>query len=180
MLRIISGEWGSRRIQTPPGDGTRPTSDRAREGLFSSLALQGGERVLDLFAGSGALGIESLSRGAENAVFCEQDSRAAACIRTNLASLGAESQGRVIEADWTVGCGNLARDGARFDVVFVDPPWAQTAKVGEQLLDLLKPLLAPGAVLVVESASSEPMEVSLRRLREKRYGDTLIRFYESE
>ena len=180
MLRIISGEWGSRRIQTPPGTGTRPTSERAREGLFSSLALQGGENVLDLFAGSGALGIESLSRGADKAVFCDQNSRAAACIRVNIASLGAESRCRVIEADWRVACGNLAREGADFDVVFVDPPWAQTAEVGEQLLSELSPLLAPGATVVIESASAEPMELSLPLLREKRYGDTLIGFYESQ
>lgn len=164
----------------PHGDGTRPTSERAREGLFSSLALQGGERVLDLFAGSGALGIEALSRGAEVAVFAESNSRAAGCIRSNLEALKSGSRGRVVEADWKVVCGNLARDGAQFDVVFVDPPWAETTAVGETLVEVLAPLFAPEAMLVVESASSEPMELSLPLLREKRYGDTLIRFYESK
>ena len=164
----------------PDGDGTRPTSERAREGLFSSLALQGEERVLDLFAGSGALGIEALSRGAEFALFGESNSRAAACVRSNLELLGAGARGRVMEADWKVVCGNLTRDGLLFDVVFVDPPWAETAAVGESLVELIGPILAEGARVVVESSSAEPMELTLPLLREKRYGDTLIRFYESE
>src|SRR3954452_6712324 len=93
MTRIIAGAHGGRRIQTPKGDGTRPTSDRVREALFSSLESELGGfedvHVLDLFAGSGALGLESLSRGAISAVFVESDTRAAAVIRRNIADLGA-------------------------------------------------------------------------------------------
>lgn len=161
----------------PEGEGTRPTSERAREALFSSLALRGGERVLDLFAGSGALGIESLSRGAEEAFLVESNSRAARCIRSNLEALHAGDRARVIEADWQVACGNLCRDGSKFDVVFVDPPWASTSEVGAKLFEVVGPLLATGARLVTESASSDPMELELPLLREKRYGDTLLRFY---
>jgi 16S rRNA (guanine(966)-N(2))-methyltransferase RsmD len=177
MLRIISGEWGSRKIAVPPGQGTRPTSERAREALFSSLALQGGETVLDLFSGSGALGLESVSRGAEAAVLVESSSPAARCIRSNIDLLGAVSRTRVIEADWQVACRNLQQDGSRFDVIFVDPPWADCQEVGSALAAVIEPILADDGVVVCESPAGQPMEVGLPLQRERRYGDTLLRFH---
>jgi 16S rRNA (guanine966-N2)-methyltransferase len=176
MLRVISGEWGGRKISVPPGRGTRPTSERAREALFSSLALQGGERVLDLFSGSGALGIEALSRGAEMAVLVDSTASAARCIRSNLDILGC-STARMVEADWQVACGNLVRDGEKFDVVFVDPPWAECEAIGPLLEPAIFSLLTDGARVICESPAATPMEVDLPMLREKRYGDTLLRFH---
>jgi len=176
MLRLISGEWGGRKISVPPGKGTRPTSERAREALFSSLALEGGETVLDLFSGSGALGIEALSRGAASAVLVDSSASAARCIRTNLGLLKC-SAGRMVEADWEVACRNLARDGAVFDLVFIDPPWAQCGEVGPLVAPALEPLLRDGARVICESPAATPMEVDLPLLREKRYGDTLLRFH---
>ena len=177
MLRIISGEWGSRKIAVPPGKGTRPTSERAREALFSSLALKGDETILDLFAGSGALGLESLSRGAYSAVLVDSSPSAARCIRSNVELLGASSRARVIEADWQVACRNLAQDGKRFDVIFVDPPWASCVEVGLALAALIRPLSTGESVVVCESPAANPMEVGLPLQRERRYGDTLLRFH---
>ena len=122
QLRIIGGEFRGRRLHFPDGKGLRPTADRVRETLFNWLQgeLQG-RQELDLYAGSGALGIEALSRGAAGVVFVERARTAAQQLRANLASLGVEGQTRVEQTDalqW------LARDGQRYDLVFLDPPYA--------------------------------------------------------
>src|SRR5690349_8850661 len=125
MTRIIAGAWGGRRLATPKGAGTRPTSDRVREGLFSSLESElggfDGLRVLDLYAGSGALGLEALSRGAEHADFVEKDRSAAATISKNLRELG------VPRSRARVHVGPVARFLSEapepFDLVFLDPPY---------------------------------------------------------
>src|SRR5215218_2705118 len=99
-MRIVAGEWGGRRIQAPPGRGTRPTTDRVREAWMSTVAPHlPGARVLDLFAGSGALGLEALSRGAASATFVEQDAKALASLRANLDALGAGEAAAVVKGD---------------------------------------------------------------------------------
>jgi len=122
-MRIIAGEWRGRAIEAPPGAGTRPTADRVRETLFSMLASRLGSfedlRVADLFAGSGALGLEALSRGAASATFVESDAAAAAAIRRNAEKLGADERARVISGSALA----LARSDA-FDVIFADPPYS--------------------------------------------------------
>lgn len=121
-MRIIAGNWGGRRIAAPPGRGTRPTLDRVREAWMSSVApYLPGARVLDLFAGSGALGLEALSRGAEHAVFVEQAEGALGTLRANIRALGAQGCTEVIRAD-ALRYVNGLEPGA-FDVAFADPPY---------------------------------------------------------
>ena len=159
MTRIIAGGARGRRLVVPPGTGTRPTSDRAREALFSSLAALRGPlskaRVLDLYAGSGALGLEALSRGAAHALLVESERSALAAIRANVETLGlpgAEVRGALVER--VVGAANV---GAGYDIAFLDPPYAMPAAEVSQVLTALgaNAWLAAGAVVVVERPTRE-------------------------
>jgi 16S rRNA (guanine966-N2)-methyltransferase len=178
MTRIIAGAYGGRRIQTPKGDGTRPTSDRVREAMFSSLESELGGfdevlGVLDLFAGSGALGLEALSRGASRGQFVESDARAAAIIRTNLRDLGVDA--RVARttaekyAEWD--------PPEPFGLIFLDPPYAMAT---ERLTALVAKLKAnnsePDALFVVERATRDPFvwPEGVEGLRSKKYGETTL------
>jgi 16S rRNA (guanine966-N2)-methyltransferase len=147
-VRIISGTYGGRTLKAPPGDATRPTSDRVREALFSILgARTSGAHVLDLFAGSGALGLEAVSRGAGSACLVERDPGLAARLREQVGKLGAAGQVEVVQEDalrW------LARPpAARFDIAFVDPPFA--AGLWNQVLAALPAQLSEQAWLYVEA-----------------------------
>jgi 16S rRNA (guanine966-N2)-methyltransferase len=149
-VRVLSGRWKGRRLDVPAG--ARPTSGRAREALFDILqeAIPG-SRVLDLYAGSGAVGIEALSRGAARAVFVEED---AGEIGANLARLpAADGLAVVIEGDAVAAAASLARRGERFDLVFADPPYALGATA---LSRSVVALLAPGGTLVVQTDSGDP------------------------
>jgi 16S rRNA (guanine966-N2)-methyltransferase len=179
-MRIIAGRLGGRSIVAPAGRGTRPTSDRVREALFSILGPLDGEAVLDLFAGSGALGIEALSRGAGHAVFVERDHRALDALRANLDALGLRDDvAQVRRGDAHHAVRNAARDGEAYDLVFVDPPYRQAAETGDQVGEGLAALLAPGGRVVFESDRRAPPELGLPLSQERRYGDTLIRIYDS-
>lgn len=176
MTRIIAGDWGGRRIETPKGDGTRPTSDRVREALFSSLESElggfDGLVVLDLFAGSGALGLESLSRGAASAVFVESHAPAASVISRNIATLGADGRvARTTAARFLPGAA-----AETFDVVFIDPPYAVETAVVAELVSALRPALAPGALIVVERSTRDRFEwpEGVEPLRHKKYGETTL------
>jgi 16S rRNA (guanine966-N2)-methyltransferase len=155
MTRIIAGSAGGRRLTVPPGRTTRPTSDRAREGMFStvgSLHWLEDARVMDLYAGSGALGLEALSRGAAHALLVESDGRAARAIKVNAESLGLA--GAVVVADRVERV--LARAEAEpYDVVFADPPYAVTDQAVTAVLELLRDRgwLAQDALVVVERES---------------------------
>lgn len=178
MTRIIAGIHGGRRIQTPKGDGTRPTSDRVREALFSSLESELGGfddiRVLDLFAGSGALGIEALSRGAKSAVFVESDARAASVIKANIADLGAPGVVRRTTAERFVS----SPDVAAFDLVFVDPPYALATSRVADLVGSLQPAMADDVLFVVERSTRDPFTwpEGVEALRDKKYGETTLWF----
>ena len=177
-MRVVAGRLGGRRLQAPPGRGTRPTSDRVREALFSTLGPIDGARVLDLFAGSGALAIEALSRGAEHALLVERDPRAVAVIRANLGALGLA----VPEADVFAGPARTAlrtasQRGDTYDLVFLDPPYRSAPGLGRELSAALEPLLSGGGRVVVESDRRAPLELSLPLTHERRYGDTLIRIH---
>lgn len=177
-MRIVAGSHGGRRLVAPPGDTTRPTSDRVREALFSMLGPLDGHEVLDLFAGSGALGLESLSRGARRAVLVERDRRALVALRTNVAALGFGDGRAVVRAG---DAGRVARDAAAgaeaYDLVFLDPPYRLAAGFGATHGALLDALLAPGARVVSESDRRTPMELAVPLTQERRYGDTLIRIH---
>jgi len=174
-VRVVAGTLGGRELVAPPGRETRPTSDRVREALFSILADVCDDRVLDLFAGSGALAIEALSRGAAEAVLVDSSAAAVQAIRRNLAGLGIEAEvRRQTAARFLEG----ARGGARqYDLVFIDPPYRRASSLGPQLTVALAPVLATGARVVTESDHRSPLELELGLLDERRYGDTLIRFY---
>jgi 16S rRNA (guanine966-N2)-methyltransferase len=176
-MRVVAGRLGGRRLRAVPGDATRPTSDRVREALFSILGDRVADaRVLDLFAGTGALAIEALSRGAASAVLVEQAPRAVAVIRSNLEALDLE---RVATVRRTRAETYLRsqRDGP-FDLVFLDPPYAIGVGVLAGLLARLeRGALAPGAVVAVETASRAeppPWPAGLLPDAPRRYGDTAL------
>jgi 16S rRNA (guanine966-N2)-methyltransferase len=173
-VRIVAGEFGGRRIQAPRGMRTRPTADRVREALFSMLGDVTGARVLDLYAGSGALGIEALSRGAASAVFVERDARAAATIRRNLDALGAGGELRRQEVERF-----LAGAAGAFDLVFCDPPYDSPARLAGLLSERLPAVISGDARIVTESDKRRPLELSLPLLRERIYGDTRIAIHGS-
>ncbi|HET9737475.1 MAG TPA: 16S rRNA (guanine(966)-N(2))-methyltransferase RsmD [Solirubrobacteraceae bacterium] len=175
-MRVIAGRWGGRRLQAPPGEATRPTSDRVREALFSILGDRvDGARVLDLFAGSGALGIEALSRGAGHATFVDSAPAAIRSLRANLEALGADAQVR--RADARRFLGEASAGGRYYDLVFLDPPYRLAGRVGGELAAVLPAVLAPGAVVVAESDRRAPLDLERPLIDERRYGDTLIRIH---
>jgi 16S rRNA (guanine966-N2)-methyltransferase len=184
MARVIAGEAGGRRLAVPDGRNTRPTSDRAREGLFATIvSLTGsldGARVLDLYAGSGAVGLEALSRGAAHVLLVESAAQAARVIRDNIEAIGLPGAEVVTDRVERV----LARgpapsgpnDSGRYDVVFADPPYALA---GDEVSAMLQALsdrgwLAPGALVIVERATrSGPVSwpAGLQPDRARRYGE---------
>ena len=168
-LRVVAGEHRGRRLRTPAGDSTRPTADRVREALFSILGDVSGLRVLDLFAGSGALGIEALSRGAAEADFVDADRAAVAAVRDNLAALGLD--GEVARRD---ALGFLAGPGGHYDLVFCDPPYDSAVQLAGPLAERLPARLAPQARIVTESDKRQPLELPFPVIRERTYGDTRI------
>ena len=181
MTRIIGGVAGGRRLRTPPGDATRPTSDRVREALFSALESRlgtlAGTRFLDVYAGSGAVGLEASSRGASEVVLVEHTGSVAALIRSNAAELGLSGVS-VIHAAADKLAGRFP-SGGLFDVAFFDPPYdVSVAAVGAVIATLDQAdWLAPEALLVVERARrGEPWQwpSGFEGVREKKYGDTML------
>jgi 16S rRNA (guanine966-N2)-methyltransferase len=169
-MRVIAGAHKGRRLQAPRGSDTRPTSDRVREALFSILGDITGARVLDLYAGSGALGIEALSRGAAEAVFVESSRRAAEVIRANLHAVG-DPPAKVHTADALAW---LRRADGPFDLVFADPPYSSATQVGDGLSELLPPLVKETSLIVTESDKRAPLPLTLALVDERIYGDTRI------
>jgi 16S rRNA (guanine966-N2)-methyltransferase len=177
-VRVVAGRFGGRRLAAPPGRGTRPTSDRVREALFSILGPLDGERVLDLYAGSGALAIEALSRGAGSALLVERDPRAVAVIRANLGALAlSEPEARVHAGSARAALRNASDRGDTYDLVFLDPPYRSAPELGRELSAALRPLLATGGRVVTESDRRAPLELDLPLTHDRRYGDTLIRIH---
>ena len=183
-MRIVGGIHRGRTIKAPAGrEATRPTTDRVREAIASMVIARtgalDGRSVLDAFAGSGALGIEMLSRGASHATLCDQDQHALACIRGNLASLGIGSQAaRVVRCD---ACAAAARGhvpGAPFAVVLLDPPYAMPAtQVGQLVADLARRgMLAAGCVVMYERSADAPGLAlpDLEPLSSRTYGSTAV------
>ena len=174
-MRIIAGTHGGRELTAPKGRATRPTSDRVREALFSILGDMDGLRVLDLFAGSGALGIEALSRGAAQATLVDSARAANDAIRRNLEALGMEAE--VVAQPAMRFLGAALRDGRQYDLVFLDPPYRHASTLGRELSSALMPILAADARVVAESDRRSPLGLELRLLDARRYGDTLIQIY---
>jgi 16S rRNA (guanine(966)-N(2))-methyltransferase RsmD len=181
-MRIVAGSLRGRELSTPGGDATRPTAARAREALFAILADVSENRVLDLYAGSGALGLEALSRGAKQLVLVEASKAAQRAIRTNLATLGVESRATLLPIRAEAALRALERVGP-FDLVFADPPWAD-AQAALGVLEKLAStsLLAPAARLVLEHAARTPptLKADSRLLATdtRRWGDTAVTIFE--
>jgi 16S rRNA (guanine966-N2)-methyltransferase len=179
-VRVIAGRYGGRRLKAPRGRTTRPTSDRVREALFSLLGDVDGATVLDLFAGTGALGIEALSRGAARAVFVERDPAALRALQANLAALELrEPAAEVRSADALLGLRTARERRETYDLLFVDPPYGDARAWEGKLSAALPPLLAPAGRVVVESDRRMPLALDVRQEgleveQERRYGDTSI------
>ena len=176
-MRVIAGTYGGRELSAPRGRATRPTSDRVREALFSILGDVDDARVLDLFAGSGALAIEALSRGAAEATLVDSSAAAVSAIRRNLDRLAIEASVRRENVSAFLG---RARSGGRqYDLVFLDPPYRHAGSLSAQLSAALVPVLAREARVVAESDRRDPLRLDLELLDERRYGDTLIQIHGS-
>jgi 16S rRNA (guanine966-N2)-methyltransferase len=174
-VRVIAGRLGGRRLAAPKGGTTRPTSDRVREALFSMLGELGGARVLDLFAGTGALGIEALSRGARRAVFVERSAPVMAVLSANLRALDlGEDQAQTRRMDALAAVRTARERDETYDLVFVDPPYRQAGDLGDELSPLLPALLATRARVVVESDRRLPLALAMEVELQRRYGDTVI------
>jgi 16S rRNA (guanine966-N2)-methyltransferase len=169
----VAGSFRGRRLVAPRGTRTRPTADRVREALFSILGDVDGARVLDLYAGSGALGIEALSRGAESAVFVERDAKAVAAIERNLAAVGVDARIARQPAERFLGT-----DEGPYDLVFCDPPYDFASRLAGALAERLPEITAPGARIVTESDKRNPLELPFPLVTERTYGDTRIAIHE--
>jgi 16S rRNA (guanine966-N2)-methyltransferase len=180
-MRVVAGKWGGRTIRAPRGLSVRPTTDRVREAVFAMLGESvKGSVVLDLFAGTGAMAIEALSRGAAGAVLVESSPAALGALRANLASL--EAEGAVcLPLDYREAVRRLSAKGRTFDLVFLDPPYGK-GLVGHSAGLLSRAgILAPGAVVVAERASRDPAEAlpaGWHARAERRYGDTRISLFD--
>ncbi len=176
-MRVIAGTHRGRTLVAPRGSATRPTADRVREALFSTLGDMSGLEVLDLFAGSGALAIEALSRGAASATLVDSAPRAITAIRRNLETLGMTADVRAASA--TAFLRTARSHGRQYDLVFLDPPYRRASSLGGELSIALAPVLATGARVVSESDRREPLELELPLSDERVYGDTLIRIHDA-
>lgn len=176
-VRVIAGTHKNRVLRVPAGLATRPTGAKVREAVFSILGDIEGTRVLDLYAGSGALGIEALSRGAASAVFVDNDRAAADAIRHNLRSLGLDDRGRVLPLTIEAALRRLSAEPG-FDLVFVDPPWATLDRVPKALLGLPQ-LLSETACVVVEHRQGAPPQLEgLVAYDQRAWGDTGVVFFQ--
>lgn len=172
-MRVVAGRAKGRLLRAPTGRATRPTSDRVREAMFdilASLSDLDGASVVDLFAGSGALGVEALSRGARSAVFVDAERTAIDAVRANLAVLDqAGAAGTVVRADAVAWARRAAARGDAFDVVFADPPYAWSAWPS-----LLDPLVAVAGLVVAETGTPLDPGSAWETVRSRRYGSTVV------
>ncbi len=179
-VRIVSGDKRGRRIVVPAGSGIRPTSEMVRGAIFDVLGSVRGLHVLDLFAGTGALGIEALSRGAKSCVFVDADSESARVVGENLTALGYEGVSRVINQDYQKAVEAMQSGGECWDLLFVDPPYRMLAEVEAALTPRLGALLSPDGVMVVEGPRGVQVTFGQDPLFERQYGDTKITMVRSK
>jgi 16S rRNA (guanine966-N2)-methyltransferase len=173
-IRVTGGELRGRRLRVPRS-GVRPTTEKVREAIFSILGDLPGARVLDLFCGTGALGIEALSRGAAAATLVDTKPGTA---RGNVESLGLGERARVVRAH---GARFLRRaEPGSFDLVLCDPPYRLADRLAAELNPLIRAALAEGGRVMIESSPDNPLQMSLSVITERTYGDTLVRIYGGE
>ncbi len=175
----MAGEFRGRRLSAPAGRVTRPTADRVREAIFSLVGPVDGMSVLDLFAGSGALGLEALSRGAASATLVDRSPRAAACLRSNVAALGVEDRARVVVRDWRAALAAERAAGRTYDLVVLDPPYTLLGRIAGRLGPALEPLVPARGTLVLEGATRASLPTEIPPLQpisrtDRTYGDTAV------
>ena len=181
-VRVIAGKFGSRTLKGPRGLALRPTSDRLRETLFNILGVAVEDSVfVDVYAGTGAVGIEALSRGAKRAVFIENHKTALALIQKNLRELGIEQGAELLPLDAVKGLSRLANQGTRADFIFLDPPYADATEY-ERVLAMLgdSPIVPPGGQVIVEHDRRQKLEEragNLSRTRVVEQGDAVLSIY---
>jgi 16S rRNA (guanine(966)-N(2))-methyltransferase RsmD len=175
-MRVITGSARGRKLKSPADESVRPTSDRVKEAVFSIIQFElEGRRVLDLFAGSGQMGIEALSRGAERAVFVDSSKEAIGIVKDNLASTKLSENAVVLHAD---ALAFLRESGQIFDIIFADPPYKEGIIL--KMLPLAAARVAPGGILMVETPYGEKLPETagdLTRTKEYKYGKTAITTY---
>ncbi len=172
-MRIIAGTHRGRRLAAPKGDATRPTGDRVREALFSIIGPVDDASVLDLFAGSGSLGLEALSRGARRCVFAETDGAACRVIKQNLATLGLTGA-LVLQRDALSVLRDEAHAKRLHELVLLDPPYQVWATVEPRLATLVPPVVAVGGLVVVETTAKVEPKLPLDLVMTRRYGSVRI------
>ena len=179
-MRVIAGRLRSRQLRSVPGRDTRPTTDRARAGLFDWLGSRVSGQVLDLYAGTGALGIEALSRDCHRAVFVERGRRALGVLRGNLTDLGLDEVSEVIPRDVRRALAQLAAQPARFQLILADPPYEDDWNRGPGASIEIAALLAPGGVLIVERAERSPRSeaAGLVYRASRTYGEAAFDWFE--
>ena len=178
-MRIVAGSRKGHRIAAPKGVDTRPTADRVREAAFSLIGPVEDMAVLDLFAGSGAMGIEALSRGAARAVFVESEPAAAKAIQRNLEKLRLTGAA-IVRAEALTALAAEAASDRRYDLVLVDPPYEMFSSVQPGLARYLPALLEPSALVVVETAAAEEPDLPLPKRTSRRYGSARLTVFERE
>jgi 16S rRNA (guanine966-N2)-methyltransferase len=178
-MRIIAGSRKGSRIFAPKGLDTRPTSDRVREAAFTLIppGYVQDAAVLDLFAGSGAMGLEALSRGAARVTFVEKERDACRTINRNLDKLGLDNA-TVLCQEALAALGSDARAGTRYDLVLVDPPYRRFSSLQNALIQHLPEVLAPDGLLLVETAATEEPELPLTKRTTRRYGSARLTLFE--
>ena len=175
-MRIIAGTHRGRRLVAPKGQATRPTSDRVREALFSIIGPVDDASVLDLFAGSGALGLEALSRGARRCVFAETDGAACRIIKQNLSSLGLTGA-LVLQRDAFSVLRDEAHAKRRHELVLLDPPYGAWSGLEARVATFVPPVLAEGGIVVVETDAKVEPELPLDLMVTRRYGSARISLF---
>jgi 16S rRNA (guanine(966)-N(2))-methyltransferase RsmD len=179
-MRIISGTSKGRKLVTPKSQSLRPTSDRVKESIFNILRVEmEGKVVLDLFAGTGNLGIEALSRGAKKAIFVEKERQAIRFIQRNLTQLGLEERSEIVSKDTNRSIGILKQRGESFDLILMDPPY-EKGLIQKTLIELsFHPIYHKDSILVIEHNRREPLPDTVagwNLIRQRRIGDTIISF----
>ena len=178
-MRVITGSARGMTLRTLEGETTRPTTEKVKEAVFSAIQFEiEGRRVLDLFAGSGQMGIEALSRGARSAVFVDSDKRAIQIIRENVAKTGFGEQSRIVQID---SLAFLNMNVAKFDIVFLDPPYS--TGLLEKALEEVSPFVAEGGTVICEHPAADTVPEgtdSLGKYRSYKYGRTAVTIYRKD
>lgn len=180
-MRVTGGKLKGRSLFVPSGLDVRPTTDKVRQAIFNILSHETpGARALDLFAGTGSLGIEALSRGARSAVFVEKSSVSINCLKRNLEKLNLNSS--VWQSDWRSALAKLRQAGETFDLIFADPPYGEISSetIAAEIVSTAEPaLLASEGILIIESDKQEQPATSLTVLKQRDFGHTRVTFYAS-